>query len=84
VDKQKKVCSDNQHAYTPFAFDTFGFLASEVFDLLHRVQMIMHSNVMFLRCINVMFTRVVVRFSSIDVNFVCVCVCFTRRKNRGG
>jgi hypothetical protein len=38
VAKHEKVCSDNQHVFIPFAFDTFDFLASEVVDLLKRVQ----------------------------------------------
>ena len=46
VVKHEKSCSDNQHAFIPFAFDTFGFLESEVVDLLHKVQSVMHSNVM--------------------------------------
>jgi hypothetical protein len=29
VVKHEKACSDNQHAFIPFAFDTFGFLAPE-------------------------------------------------------
>jgi len=36
--KHEKACSDNQHAFMPFAFDTFGFLALDVVDLLHRAQ----------------------------------------------
>jgi hypothetical protein len=74
--KHEKACSDNQHAFIPFAFDTFGFLASEAIDLLHRVQKVMHSNVMSM---NVVFTRIgfaiqkglaaqlVVRLSSMQV-----------------
>ena len=58
VAKHEKACSDNQHAFTPFAFDTFGFLASEAVDLLHRVQRVMHSNVMSPRSVNVVFTRI--------------------------
>ncbi|KAL8242458.1 hypothetical protein R6Q59_012760 [Mikania micrantha] len=27
VAKHEKVCLENQHVFTPFAFDTFGFLA---------------------------------------------------------
>ena len=34
VAKHEKACSDNQHAFIPFAFDTFGFLAPEVVDLM--------------------------------------------------
>jgi hypothetical protein len=38
VVKHEKTCSENQHAFIPFAFDTFGFLAPDVVDLLQRVQ----------------------------------------------
>ena len=58
VVKHEKTCSDNQHAFIPFAFDTFGFLAPEVVDLLHRVEKVMHSNVMSPRSMNVVFTRI--------------------------
>jgi len=58
VAKHKKTCSDNQHAFIPFAFDTFGFLAPEVVGLLHRVQKVMHSNVMSPRSMNVVFTKI--------------------------
>ena len=46
VVKHEKACSHNQHAFIPFTFDTFVFPTPEVVDLLHRVQRIMHSNVM--------------------------------------
>ncbi|PNY14294.1 auxilin-like protein, partial [Trifolium pratense] len=36
VVKHEKACSDNQHVFIPFAFDTFGFLAPDVVDLLKR------------------------------------------------
>ena len=58
VAKHEKPCSDNQHAFIPFAFDTFGFLAPEVVDFLHRVQKVTHSNVMSPRSMNVVFTRI--------------------------
>jgi len=58
VAKHEKACSDNQHAFIPFAFDTFGFLEPEVVDLLHRVQKVMHSNVMSPMSMNVVFTRI--------------------------
>jgi len=58
VAKHEKACSDNQHAFIPFAFDTFGFLAPEAVGLLHRVQKVMHNNVMSPRSINVVFTRI--------------------------
>jgi hypothetical protein len=58
VAKHEKACSGNQHAFISFAFDTFGFLASEAVDLLHRVQRVMHSNIMSPRSMNVVFTRI--------------------------
>jgi hypothetical protein len=39
VVKHEKACSDNQHVFIPFAFDTFRFLAPVVVDLLQRVQL---------------------------------------------
>ncbi|GAU30880.1 hypothetical protein TSUD_15660 [Trifolium subterraneum] len=45
MSKHEKACSDNQHVFIPFAFDTFGFLAPEAVTLLKRVQKVMHSNV---------------------------------------
>jgi hypothetical protein len=61
IAKHEKTCSDNQHAFIPFAFDTFGFLAPETVDLLKIVQRVMHSNVMTPRYMNVVFRRL--RFS---------------------
>ena len=58
VAKHEKACSDNQHAFIQFAFDTFGFLAPEAVGLLHRVQKVMHSNFMSHRSMNVVFTRI--------------------------
>jgi len=58
VAKHEKSCSDNEHAFIPFALDTFGFLAPEAVDLLHRVQKIMHSNVVSPRSMNVVFMRI--------------------------
>jgi len=49
---------DNQHAFIQFAFDTFYFLAPKDVDLLHRVQRVMHSNVMSPRSTNVVFTKI--------------------------
>ncbi|KAL8167568.1 LOW QUALITY PROTEIN: hypothetical protein V2J09_009067 [Rumex salicifolius] len=37
VSKHDKACRDNGHAFIPFAFDTFGFLAPKVVGLLKRV-----------------------------------------------
>jgi len=58
VAKHEKACSDNQHVFISFAFDTFGFLAPDTVDLLHRVQKVMHSNVTSPRSMNVVFTRI--------------------------
>jgi len=58
VAEHEKACSDNQHVFIPFAFDTFGFLAPEAVELLHRVQKVMHSHVMSPRSMNVVFTRI--------------------------
>jgi hypothetical protein len=55
--KHEKVCSDNQHIFILFAFDTFGFLTPEAIDLLKRVQKVMHSDVMSPRSMNVFFQR---------------------------
>jgi len=46
VQKHEQACIDNQHAFIPFAFDTFGFLAPEAVDLLKRIQKVMNGNVM--------------------------------------
>jgi hypothetical protein len=58
VAKHEKACSNNQHALISFAFDTSGFLALEVIDLLHMVPRVMHINVMTPRSMNVVFTRI--------------------------
>ncbi|GJV74904.1 hypothetical protein Tco_1506488 [Tanacetum coccineum] len=55
VTKHEKACIENQHVFIPFAFDTFGFLASEAVKLLSRVQRVMHSNVMTPRSTDVVF-----------------------------
>jgi hypothetical protein len=58
VAKHEKACSDNQHVFIPFAFDTFDFLAPEVVDLLKRVQRVMHNNIVSPRSLNVFFRRI--------------------------
>ncbi|MCI10479.1 auxilin-like protein, partial [Trifolium medium] len=45
VAKHERACSDNQHTFIPFAFETFGFLTPEAVDILKRVQRVMHNNV---------------------------------------
>ncbi|MFS7979233.1 hypothetical protein Hanom_Chr10g00924981 [Helianthus anomalus] len=57
VTKHDKACLDNQHVFISFAFDTFGFLSSEVVELLSRLQRVMHSNVMTPRSMYVVFKR---------------------------
>jgi hypothetical protein len=57
VAKYDKTCSDNQHAFIQFVFDTFGFLAPETVDHLRRIQRVMRNNVMTLKSMNVVFTR---------------------------
>ncbi|MFS8029942.1 putative exostosin [Helianthus anomalus] len=44
VEKHAKACEDNQHAFVPLAFDTFGSLAPEAVRFLARVQRVVHSN----------------------------------------
>ena len=53
--KDEKMCFHNQQAFISFAFDTFGFIAPKVVDLLHRVQRVMHNNIMSHRSMNVVF-----------------------------
>ena len=53
--KHEKACSDNRHAFIPFAFDTFGFLAPEAVDIVQGVQRGMHNNVMSPRSMNIVF-----------------------------
>jgi hypothetical protein len=50
-----KTCYDNQHVFMPFVFDIFGFLTSDVVDILRRVQKVMHNNVMSHKFMNVVF-----------------------------
>jgi hypothetical protein len=55
--KHEKTCSDNQHIFILFAFDTFGFLAREAVNLLKIIQKVMHSNVVLPKSMNVVFQR---------------------------
>nr|GEV63025.1 zf-CCHC domain-containing protein/DUF4219 domain-containing protein/UBN2 domain-containing protein [Tanacetum cinerariifolium] len=43
VAKHKKACLENQHVFILFAFDTFGFLASEAEKFLTRVQRVVQN-----------------------------------------
>jgi hypothetical protein len=58
VVKYEKTCSDNQHAFIPFTFDIFGFLAPDVVNLQHRVQMDMHRNIMSPRSMDFVFMMI--------------------------
>ena len=58
VVKHEKACSDNQHAFILFAFDTFEFLAPDIVDLLQRVQKIMHNNIVSPRSMNIVFKMI--------------------------
>jgi hypothetical protein len=58
VAKHERACSENQHVFIPFAFDTFGFLAPEAVNVLKRVQRVMHSNVVSPRSQDVVFKRI--------------------------
>jgi hypothetical protein len=53
----RRACSNIQHGFIPFAFDTFGFLAPEAVNILNRVQRIMHSNVVSPKSLYIMFKR---------------------------
>ncbi|MFS8000209.1 putative exostosin [Helianthus anomalus] len=44
VAKHEQACVKNQHAFIPFAFDTFGPLAPEAVGFLKRVQRVVHNN----------------------------------------
>jgi hypothetical protein len=50
--KHQKTYYDNQYAFIQFEFDTFDFLILEIVDLLKKVQMIMHDNVVSLKSID--------------------------------
>jgi hypothetical protein len=58
VVKHERACSENQHVFIPFAFETCGFLAPEVVDVLNRVQRVMHTNVVSPRSQYVVFKMI--------------------------
>jgi hypothetical protein len=58
VAKHERACSNNQHAFISFAFDTFDFLAPDAVNILKRVQRVMHSNVVFPRSLDIVFKRI--------------------------
>lgn len=53
--KHEKTCIDNQHAFVPFAFGTFGFFANEPMELLNQVQRVMHNFITNPRFMNIVF-----------------------------
>ncbi|GJU97912.1 hypothetical protein Tco_1327183 [Tanacetum coccineum] len=58
VTKHEKTCIENQHVFIPFAFESFGFLAPDVVELLSRIQWVMHNNFMTPRSADVIFKRI--------------------------
>ncbi|KAL8235270.1 hypothetical protein R6Q59_021370 [Mikania micrantha] len=55
--KHEKTCLENHHIFTRFAFDTYGFLASEDVNFLNMVQMILHGNILALGIQNSVFSK---------------------------
>jgi len=55
--ERKKSFSENQYVFIPFVFDIFCFIKQNVIDVLQKVQMIMHINVVFPRFMDVVFKR---------------------------
>jgi hypothetical protein len=58
VVKHERACSENQHAFIPFVFNTFGFLVHEVVDILKRVQRVIHNNMVSSRSLNILFKMI--------------------------
>jgi hypothetical protein len=58
VAKHEKACFDNQHAFIPFWFDSFGFLAPDTVDLLQIVQKIILNNIVSPRSVDVVFKMI--------------------------
>ncbi|MCI28228.1 auxilin-like protein, partial [Trifolium medium] len=58
IAKHEKSYSDNQHAFIPFSFDTFGFLAPDAVDILKIVQRVMHNNIVSHRFMKLVFKRI--------------------------
>ena len=59
VDKHATTCTENQHVFVPFAFDTFGSLAPDAIRFLDRVRKVVRSNVTSPRGQDYIFSRVV-------------------------
>jgi hypothetical protein len=61
-----------------FAFDTFGFIASDAVDLLQRVQKTMHNNIVSPRSMDVVFKRIGFVIQKGLMAQLVVCLPFTR------
>jgi hypothetical protein len=48
----------NQHAFIPFVFDMFGFLALDAVNIVKRVQRDVHSNVVYPKSLDIVFKRI--------------------------
>ncbi|KAL8234283.1 hypothetical protein R6Q59_020383 [Mikania micrantha] len=59
VAKHEKACLENQHVFTPFAFDIFGFLAPEAVNFLNQVQRVKNSNIMAPMTQKIVFSRII-------------------------
>ena len=58
VDKHAKACTENQHLFVPFAFDTFGSLAPDDVRFLDRVRKVVHNNVTTPRGQDYVYSRI--------------------------
>ncbi|KAL8257533.1 hypothetical protein R6Q59_029574 [Mikania micrantha] len=58
IAKHEKACAENQHAFIPFAFDTFGSLAPDAATFLKIVQQVVHSNSLTPKNANFVFSRI--------------------------
>ncbi|KAL8249841.1 hypothetical protein R6Q59_006709, partial [Mikania micrantha] len=58
IAKHEKACAENQHAFIPFALDTFGSLAPDAATFLKKVQQVVHSNSSTPKNANFVFSRI--------------------------
>ncbi|KAL8250908.1 hypothetical protein R6Q59_034601 [Mikania micrantha] len=58
IAKHEKACAENQHAFIPFAFNTFGSLAPDAATFLKRVQQVVHSNSSTPKNANFVFSKI--------------------------
>lgn len=57
VDKHEKACVENNHAFLPFAFDSFGALEREAGEFLRRIQKVMGHYVTSPGSVHFVFSR---------------------------